>query len=98
MRGEGEYDIYDVVIGRKNAYFVVNFWYSESKDHGSIILPVNLNTGKIGDAVKILNDNTDGEIDNIKYENGYIYYKAYIDIETDDSYSWDCNITRIKVS
>lgn len=99
MRGEGEYDIYDVAIGRKNAYFVVNFWYSESKDRGSIILPVNLNTSKIGDAVKILNDNTDGEIDNIEYENGYIYYKAYIDIESDSSsLSWDCNIARIKVS
>ena len=99
MRGEGEYDIYDVVIGRKNAYFVVNFWYSESKDHGSIILPVNLNTGKIGDAVKILNDNTDGEIDNIKYENGYIYFDLYVDIESDiSSFSWDYIITRIKVS
>lgn len=91
-------DIEEVVIGRENAYFLVDFSFSQSYDGGEIILPVNLNTGKIGDTVKVMNDKTDCSIDHMRYENGYIYYEAYIDNETDDSYSWKCDVRRKKAS
>ena len=98
MRGEGEYRIHDVVIGRKNAYFIVNFYFTKSLSEGTMILPVNLNTGKIGDAVKVFDYYTDGIIDNIGYENGYIYYEVAEIAETDSESILDYSYTRIKAS
>ena len=37
-----------------------------------MIIPVNINTGKVGNAVTTVN----GYIRDIVYDNGYIYYKA----------------------
>ena len=92
------YGIKKVTIGRKNAYFLVKFSYSQSKVAGTMILPVNLNTGKIGDPVKFYDDDTDGVIVDIGYENGYIYYEVAEIAETDSDSEWDYSYTRIKVS
>ena len=98
IKGGGYYGIKKVTIGRKNAYFLVKFRYSQSKVAGTMILPVNLNTGKIGDPVKFYDDDTDGVIVDIGYENGYIYYEVAEIAETDSDSEWDYSYTRIKVS
>ena len=98
MKGEEEYRIEKVTIGRNNAYFLVYFCYSESNDWGSIILPVNLNTGKIGEAVKVMDGDTDGYFENIRYENGYIYCEVGIEDPKDLNYPWDRCYRRIKAS
>lgn len=98
IKGGGYYGIKKVTIGRKNAYFLVKFRYSQSKVAGTMILPVNLNTGKIGDPVKFFDDDTDGVIVDIGYENGYIYYEVAEIAETDSDSIWDYSYRRIKVS
>lgn len=81
IRGVTKFKITDVVIGRKNAYFSVDFSCYEKEDFGSIILPVNLNTGEIGDAVKyFIDDEDDYDIMGMEYENGYIYYETHINL------------------
>lgn len=99
MSGEEEYYIVDVVIGRNNAYFNVCFGSNQKSDDccGDIILPVNLTTGKIGEAVKTFNEDTDGELLDMGYENGYIYFRVG-KFATNTNYMWDYSYTRIKAS
>ncbi|MGN0460276.1 MAG: hypothetical protein ACI4HL_05125 [Ruminococcus sp.] len=97
IRDIGDYFIRDVVIARNNAYFNVYFSSIESDDCGDIILPVNLNTGKIGDAVKVYDGNTDGEVFDMRYENGYVYYEVG-KFAPNSNYMWDYFYRRIKAS
>ena len=98
VRNIGDYFIRDVVIARNNAYFNVYFSSVHCDDCGDIILPVNLNTGKIGDAVKVYDGNTDGEVFDMRYENGYIYYEVAKLAPNNSGLIWDCFYRRIKAS
>ena len=54
-----------------NIYFAVRVG-NEEETFETMIIPVNLATGKIGNAVTTVN----GYIRDIVYDNGYIYFKA----------------------
>ncbi|MGN0460274.1 MAG: hypothetical protein ACI4HL_05115 [Ruminococcus sp.] len=90
-----EYDITGYnTISRNNIYFAVSVG-NEEETFETMIIPVNLTTGKIGNAVTTVN----GYIRDLVYDNGYIYYKTEIGVIDDDGDdSWDNAYRRIKAS
>ena len=62
-----EYCIGHDTIGKNNVYFTVRVG-NEEETFETMIIPVNLTTGKIGNAVKTIK----GYIYNLAYDNGYV--------------------------
>ena len=92
-----EYCIRHDTIGKNNVYFTVSVG-NEEETFETMIIPVNLTTGKIGNAVTTIK----GYIYNLAYDNGYVYYELGADVwdAGDDPWddSWDWDYRRIKAS
>ncbi|MGN0461814.1 MAG: hypothetical protein ACI4HZ_05155 [Ruminococcus sp.] len=89
-----EYCIRHDTIGKNNVYFAVSVG-NEEETFETMIIPVNLTTGKIGNAVTTIK----GYIYNLAYDNGYVYYELGADMLDDDGdYSWGYDCRRIKAS
>ncbi|MDY4813313.1 MAG: hypothetical protein SO152_05640 [Ruminococcus sp.] len=93
-----DYCIRHDTIGKNNVYFTVSVG-NEEETFETMIIPVNLTTGKIGNAVTTIK----GYIYNLAYDNGYVYYESGADVWDDcddpwDGDSWVWDYGRIKAS
>ena len=93
-----DYCIRHDTIGKNNVYFTVSVG-NEEETFETMIIPENLTTGKIGNAVTTVK----GYIYNLAYDNGYVYYESGADVWDDcddpwDGDSWVWDYGRIKAS